>query len=111
MARSKGFPCCRPATILDIKTKTITIEDEPVIFCGEIKCRNKAMSLVEKRAEKLTAAHNAPALAYGCEICGKHLVKAEMFKCSRCKSVIYCSKACQTKHWKTGGHREECEPM
>ena len=28
--------------------------------------------------------------------------------CSRCKVVKYCSRACQLKHWKEGGHRKIC---
>lgn len=31
-------------------------------------------------------------------------------KCSRCKSVSYCSKACQLKHWNNGGHKRFCIP-
>ncbi len=47
-------------------------------------------SRIEKRVEKLTAhclAHNGSGPTYGCHVCGKHLVKAEMFKCSRYKSI------------------------
>jgi len=29
--------------------------------------------------------------------------------CSRCKAVVYCGKACQAQHWKTGRHREVCK--
>jgi len=31
-------------------------------------------------------------------------------KCSRCQLVSYCSKECQTVHWKSGGHRQFCVP-
>ncbi|CBK22885.2 uncharacterized protein [Blastocystis hominis] len=34
----------------------------------------------------------------------------EFKKCSRCKSACYCSKKCQSAHWKNG-HREECKPF
>ena len=30
-------------------------------------------------------------------------------RCSRCHIALYCSKQCQTTHWKTGGHRDNCE--
>jgi hypothetical protein len=29
-------------------------------------------------------------------------------KCSRCKLVSYCSKACQSQHWKQGDHKRYC---
>ncbi|KAJ3331486.1 hypothetical protein HDU76_003043 [Blyttiomyces sp. JEL0837] len=29
-------------------------------------------------------------------------------RCSRCQRVGYCSKECQTKHWKEGGHKKVC---
>ena len=28
--------------------------------------------------------------------------------CSRCRSVWYCGKACQSQHWKRGGHKRFC---
>jgi len=28
--------------------------------------------------------------------------------CAQCKTVAYCSKACQRRHWKEGGHKEKC---
>ena len=31
--------------------------------------------------------------------------------CSRCKLVAYCGKACQTQHWKQGGHKHFCVPL
>ncbi|MCX5925189.1 MAG: ankyrin repeat and MYND domain-containing protein, partial [Candidatus Dependentiae bacterium] len=29
-------------------------------------------------------------------------------KCGQCATVSYCSKECQTAHWKTGGHKAVC---
>ena len=28
--------------------------------------------------------------------------------CSRCKVTFYCNRACQSAHWKTGGHKQHC---
>jgi tetratricopeptide (TPR) repeat protein len=39
----------------------------------------------------------------GCTKKGLHM-------CARCKSVKYCSAACQKVHWKQGGHKQECTP-
>jgi splicing suppressor protein 51 len=29
-------------------------------------------------------------------------------RCSRCRSSLYCSRACQRADWKTGGHKRHC---
>jgi len=31
---------------------------------------------------------------------------ATLKPCSRCTAVVYCGKACQTQHWKEGGHKQ-----
>ena len=31
-------------------------------------------------------------------------------RCSRCKHVSHCSKACQIEHWSRGGHKAFCVP-
>ncbi|GAV77829.1 UCH domain-containing protein/zf-MYND domain-containing protein [Cephalotus follicularis] len=41
-----------------------------------------------------------------CASCGISLSK--MKKCSRCKSVLYCSSKCQQTHWNSG-HKSECK--
>ena len=33
-----------------------------------------------------------------------------VLKCSRCKSVFYCTKEHQRAHWKEGGHKRYCVP-
>lgn len=38
-----------------------------------------------------------------CAYCGKEGNK----RCSRCKSVVYCSSDCQKAHWKQ--HKGECK--
>jgi len=44
-----------------------------------------------------------------CGGCTKMEREAGQFnKCGRCKEVRYCSRECQVKHWKKGGHKEEC---
>ena len=31
--------------------------------------------------------------------------------CSSCRSVSYCSRECQVKDWKDGGHKKECQSL
>ena len=42
--------------------------------------------------------------------CGKELSgdPALRKRCARCKQALYCDRTCQKKHWREGGHREEC---
>lgn len=40
-----------------------------------------------------------------CGFCGAE--KKNLSKCSRCKSVFYCSKECQKSHWKA--HKPNCK--
>ncbi|KAJ7478214.1 hypothetical protein FB451DRAFT_1556979 [Mycena latifolia] len=37
--------------------------------------------------------------------------KAQFMRCACCETAYYCSPACQTVDWKTGGHREICRPL
>ena len=39
-----------------------------------------------------------------CEACAAPSNK----HCARCKTVTYCSRACQLSHWKEGGHKKKC---
>ncbi|PRW57503.1 putative splicing factor 3A subunit 1 isoform A [Chlorella sorokiniana] len=43
-----------------------------------------------------------------CAACGKHAL--QLMKCGACKTVAYCSKACQTQHWRAG-HKHECAAL
>jgi hypothetical protein len=49
-------------------------------------------------------------LRKGCAVCGKHDADCDGKKlkaCPRCKSIYYCSKACQEQHWPT--HKRVCK--
>lgn len=46
-----------------------------------------------------------------CDNCNKtleELGKTKFECCSRCKLVYYCSRECQTEHWKVRGHKQAC---
>ena len=42
-----------------------------------------------------------------CAACNKTGVGAELRRCARCKIMHYCSKKCQTRHWREG-HKNDC---
>ena len=40
--------------------------------------------------------------------CLLHYNKCELLTCGRCKVIKYCNGVCQKRHWKEGGHKQEC---
>ena len=47
-----------------------------------------------------------------CGSCGKLASrKVKMTQCARCFSMWYCSKECQSKDWKEGGHKVDCKKV
>lgn len=52
-----------------------------------------------------------PAVQRVCASCSVSRDRKEMRWCAQCRSVSYCSRECQKKHWKLGGHRRECKPL
>jgi TPR repeat protein len=54
--------------------------------------------------------NNLRPLVDRCYVCSKKEENAgSLLVCGRCKIPKYCSKECQTKHWKSGGHMAECD--
>ena len=51
-------------------------------------------------------------LSSTCAACGVSSGRTGQHKkdCGRCKTT-YCSVACQTQHWKEGGHKDVCKRM
>jgi len=44
-----------------------------------------------------------------CSSCNKPQPSGHTFrKCTGCRTVQYCNKECQRAHWRTGGHKQEC---
>ena len=39
--------------------------------------------------------------------CANCFAPGDTLRCSRCKSAFYCSRECQSAHWK-GGHKAKC---
>jgi hypothetical protein len=47
-----------------------------------------------------------------CSTCGKPKTPLRpLHPCKLCRTVQYCGRECQVKHWKEGGHRRECKKL
>ena len=43
-----------------------------------------------------------------CAQCRKSPKDGDLKRCSQCHVTLYCSRECQAKHWKMGGHKANC---
>jgi hypothetical protein len=55
---------------------------------------------------RFAASNQVATATRACAGCGD--CASELKACSRCKAVYYCSKECQSAHWKSG-HKAACE--
>ncbi|KAI8520313.1 hypothetical protein Bbelb_000670 [Branchiostoma belcheri] len=70
-------------------------------------CRNDDVTkalLYKHSSHKESAKEKAGA---SCSWC--HSPSPNLKRCSRCHLKFYCSKECQAKDWKEGGHKHECK--
>jgi hypothetical protein len=76
---------------------------------------NKAFFVLEK--DKVAEPTNFSTESEKCKIdptidecanCAAKECTVNLRMCARCKKVKYCSTACQTQHWKQGGHKRFC---
>lgn len=65
--------------------------------CAALSARPKLSNF-----DRFTISHNMAS----CDCCCAS--STVLLACSRCHLVSYCSKSCQAKHWKEGGHKELC---
>ncbi|CAJ1953007.1 unnamed protein product [Cylindrotheca closterium] len=65
-------------------------------------------SVTRKEAKMAHSAKKAVLNSY-CANCNKSLGTDGGMKCSKCKVTLYCGRDCQVKHWKEGGHKQECK--
>lgn len=59
-------------------------------------------------AWRAAAAARDPCDVGKCASCLQEFPKRVLRRCSACKAVRYCSGKCQRRHWRAGGHKEEC---
>ncbi|PRW56651.1 expressed protein isoform A [Chlorella sorokiniana] len=44
-------------------------------------------------------------------LCAMCRSASQLKKCSKCRAVAYCSRECQVRHWREGGHKAECSRL
>lgn len=69
---------------------------------------NPPPKLAEVVSENQNTAESESKVPRQCTLCGIEVPADRAPRCSRCKAVIYCSHACQKKHWKET-HKVSCE--
>ena len=67
----------------------------PEAGSGHLQTIGDLQALIIDSLERTRDAHE---LSQPCAQCGNKVPKPS--RCARCKAVIYCSRECQTAHWK-----------
>ena len=66
---------------------------------------------VQESSEVFTDGESGNMYKKNCGYCGAAAADGSQLKfCASCKSVGYCQKRCQKKHW-SHGHRQVCRPI
>ena len=120
-------PCWRLADVqplLDRATRALSLCKPwfPTVVFQQLQ---KELAAADARVAQQVAAHpgqewlpsnmrtltlNITALEMqGCAGCQHEGV--QLRKCSACKAVAYCSRQCQVRHWKQGGHKQACAQL
>ncbi|KZV64839.1 hypothetical protein PENSPDRAFT_756980 [Peniophora sp. CONT] len=71
----------------------------------------KALGIDEVEERNRRASYQARICSW--RTCSFHFTPSPkpLFTCKGCHETRYCSKDCQTRDWKQGGHREECRRL
>jgi len=83
-------------------TAALKIEGESYKKMAEEELKKRYRE-VKKQADK-----EAPPKCCANEACG--VQNDDLLACANCRSVLYCSRDCQIKHWK-GGHKKVCKEL
>ena len=81
--------------------------------CSNFPLRPTSPSAASAGPSTATASTPPPAAPKVCAWpdCGQPLSAdpAERKRCAQCKQALYCGRACQTRHWREGGHKNACQ--
>jgi TPR repeat protein len=69
----------------------------------------KQLDEIESKSTTTAPTTTASPTPISCSSCNKPQPSGQTFsKCTGCRTVQYCNKECQRAHWRTGGHKQEC---
>lgn len=74
-----------------------------------------ACPMDSKRQNELAAAGPSIQTGYKTDVrapcfrCKQFVIHVK--RCSKCRVAQYCSRECQKKHWKEGGHKQQCKRL
>ncbi|KAI9012429.1 hypothetical protein DFJ74DRAFT_683845 [Hyaloraphidium curvatum] len=95
---------------LEVRGKPYTMEGDLFPHCRACRSLVTARLKPLNRSARQWSADGAHFPGRGCEACGKLVLGTDraLQRCSRCKTVSYCSRECQVKHWTA--HKPVCQP-
>ncbi|KAL9682843.1 hypothetical protein QQ045_014653 [Rhodiola kirilowii] len=77
--------------------REVPVQKGSFVYCPEVTEKAKCAEVAEKA--------KCAEVAYQCAVC----LSPTTTRCSRCKSIRYCSAKCQIFHWREG-HKDKCRP-
>mmetsp|Transcript_3389 Transcript_3389/g.6412 ORF Transcript_3389/g.6412 Transcript_3389/m.6412 type:complete len:230 (-) Transcript_3389:659-1348(-) len=110
----RDFPAPSVVPNDPIKPKTI-LEHSAKADCKDQKenksPEEKGLNLREDRVdeEKIGDILDVEYLCATCELTAEQAGKKKLLRCGQCRSVHYCSKLCQQKHWPS--HKLKCKQL
>ena len=79
---------------------------------GKLKHHSLALKPNNLRDYPTSSDGRLRAIEFPCDGCNVVFPRHSLFKCAGCKYARYCSKECQTQHWKaTDGHKAGCKAL
>lgn len=97
-----SFQLSSSAILPHKKEKGITRAIWNLIFGADLPQRKSNSQLIYLQKDDMEEPQST---ANSCANCGE--TEARLARCSRCRSVWYCSRECQSSHWRAS-HKREC---
>eukprot|EP00727_Mastigamoeba_balamuthi_P004399 m51a1_g13958 hypothetical protein (198) ;mRNA; f:949106-949893 len=104
--------CGKPATTMQLTPQVYATAPKPFVLvspaeplCGDGTCQSKFLDETTKAQSAAWGAETRKEIqGHLCAVCGK--TQSAMMRCSRCRTVEYCSAACQKQDWPQ--HKQHC---
>ncbi|KAI9016850.1 hypothetical protein DFJ74DRAFT_678623 [Hyaloraphidium curvatum] len=117
--RRRHLPClaCGKQSSIYLGDINLTAESWPPMLrwnavpsCSNVSCLQALKKRIKGWTKRNEEESNLPTVTgRSCGACGQlSMNKKDFQRCSRCKLVLYCSKACQAKDWPE--HKKMCRP-